>query len=370
MAAPLFVSQPVLTVDLGRIVDNYVTLRARLANAACAAVVKADGYGLGAARVAAALAAAGCRQFFVAHLAEGLALASIVPRDAHVFVLHGLLPGESETYVRHKLVPVLNDLGQIDAWAAEARRFNRALPAAIHIDTGMSRLGLDEHETERLIQDESRLDGLDVLYVMSHLACAEEGEHPLNAEQLARFSRWRAAFPWARASLVNSSGIFLGPDYHFDLARPGSALYGINPVPRRPNPVRQVVRLEGKILQIREVDPPNTVGYGATRRVATRTRIATVAAGYADGWLRTLSNRGQANFGGLRVPIIGRVSMDLITLDITAVPQAAIGDGVELMGDQLSVDEVAELAGTIGYEVLTRIGPRVARVYVNDPAHA
>ncbi|HJS30759.1 MAG TPA: alanine racemase C-terminal domain-containing protein, partial [Alphaproteobacteria bacterium] len=182
------------------------------------------------------------------------------------------------------------------------------------------------------------------------------------------FSARRRAFPGVAASLANSSGIFLGPQYHFDLARPGCALYGINPTPGHPNPVGQVARLQGKILQIRDVDPPRTVGYGATHRVTATTRVATIAAGYADGWPRSLSNRGSAYFGDIRVPIVGRVSMDLITLDVTSAPQIKVGDTVELMGDRLPVDDVATKAGTIGYELLTRLGRRFARAYVDLPA--
>ncbi len=363
-------SQSVLTVDLDAIVANYRTLAARLKGAACAGVVKADAYGLGVHRVAPALAAAGCREFFVAHLGEGLAVREVTPRDARVYVLHGLLAGEEDEFRASSLTPVLNDLEQIARWSAVAKSRGMRLPAAVHVDTGMSRLGLPAAEAKTLAADPSRLEALDVRYVMSHLACAEETGNPLNPAQLAEFTRFRQAFPQLKASLANSSGIFLGPAYHFDLVRPGCALYGINPLLQQPNPLRQVARLEGKILQIHEVDPPRTVGYGATHRVAGRTRIATVAAGYADGWPRSLSSRGSAFIGDSRVPVIGRVSMDLTTLDVTAVPAAKAGDTVELMGERIPVDEVAETAGTIGYEILTRLGARYHRVYTGGPAAA
>lgn len=206
--------------------------------------------------------------------------------------------------------------------------------------------------------------------VMSHLACADEPEHPLNERQLQEFTSLRRLFGDRAASFANSSGIFLGPAYHFDLARPGCALYGINPVPGRPNPVLPVAHLHARVLQVREIDHPQTVGYGATYRATTRTRVATVAAGYADGWLRTLSNRGSAYVGDIRVPIIGRVSMDLITIDVSSVPDIRIGQTVELMGNRLSVDDVANAAGTIGYEVLTRLGSRLQRRYINEPPPA
>ena len=361
-------SQSILTIDLGRIVANYQGLRARLSGAQCAGVVKADAYGLGATRVAPALAGAGCHEFFVATIEEGVEIRPLLPATAAVYVLSGVLASEAPALIAHGLVPVLNDFGQIAIWAKAARGVGRRLPAIIHFDTGMSRLGLTPQDASDIAATPTHLDGIDLRYVMSHLACAEERDQPMNARQLAAFGSIRANWPKTRASLANSSGIFLGPAYHFDLARPGCALYGINPTPGLPNPVAQAAVLSGKILQIRDVDPPGTVGYGATHRVGRRTRVATVAAGYADGWLRTLSNRGGAYYGDVRVPFIGRVSMDLITLDVTAAPHAKPGDAVELMGEHLPVDVVAELAGTIGYEVMTRLGRRFARVYVNDPA--
>ncbi len=361
-------SQSVLTVDLGAIVANYRLLRSRLNGAECAVVVKADAYGLGALRVAPALAAAGARHFFVADLGEALEIRGALPAEARIYVLNGMLHGEADEFRARNLIPALNDLGQIAAWSLEARRSGAKLPAIVHFDTGMSRLGLTDDEADRLIAEPRYLEHIELGLVMSHLACADEPGHPLNAAQLKAFAARRRAFAGVAASLVNSSGIFLGAEYHFDLARPGCALYGINPVPGHPNPVGQVARLSGKILQIRDVDPPRTVGYGATHRVAATTRVATIAAGYADGWLRSLSNRGSAYFGDVRVPIIGRVSMDLITLDVTATPQIRVGDTVELMGDRLTVDDVATKAGTIGYEVLTRLGRRFARVYVDLPA--
>lgn len=367
-AASGHASQSVLTIDLGAIAENYRALRARVAPARCAAVVKADAYGLGAARVGPALAAAGCTEFFVAQLGEALVLRDAVP-GADIYVLNGLLPGEAETFRRRRLIPVLNDLDQIDAWrAASAEGGNHR--AAVHLDTGMSRLGLTPAATERLADEPERLAGIELRYVMSHLACADEPDRPLNRQQRERFAALRARFPAAAASFANSSGIFLGPEYHFDLARPGCALYGINPVPGRPNPMRGVARLEARILQVRAIDRPGTVGYGATHPVTPGMRVATIAAGYADGWLRTLSGRGAAYIGASRVPFIGRVSMDLITLDVTAVPNIRVGDTAELMGERLPVDDVAAAAGTIGYEVLTRLGARFDRRYVNDPAGA
>jgi len=361
-------SQTILTVDLDALVANYLTLRDRLGGkAACAGVVKADAYGLGLRRVAPALAAAGCREFFVAHLGEGLLVREVTPREANVYVLNGLLAGEEDEFRASGLTPVLNTLEQIQRWGEAARRSGTKLSGVVHVDTGMSRLGLPRSEAATLMNEPARLNGIELRYVMSHLACAEE-DTPMNKAQRLEFEAFRARFPGTKASLANSSGIFLGAPYHYDLARPGCALYGINPLPGRPNPVRQVARLDGKILQIHEVDPPRTVGYGATHRVTGRIRIATVAAGYADGWPRSLSGRGSAFTGEIRVPVIGRVSMDLTTIDITAAPHLREGDTLQLLGDKLPVDAVAETAGTIGYEILTRLGARYHRVYTGGAA--
>jgi alanine racemase len=365
-------SQSVLTVDLSAIAGNYQDLRSRASRASCAAVVKADAYGLGATAVAPALYAAGCRSFYVAQLGEGIAVRGALPPDggADIYVLSGLFAGEEGAYRDHGLTPVLNDLAQIELWSQSARATATALTAAVHFDTGMSRLGLGHAEATRLIDEPQRLAGLEVKYWISHLACADEPQHPLNREQLSRLAAITGRLPRAPVSFANSSGIFLGPDYHFDQCRPGCALYGINPVPGQSNPMRQVARLDAKVLQIRTIDRPQTVGYGATHRAAGPTRVATVAVGYADGWLRALSNRGFAVFKGVKVPFIGRVSMDLITIDASAVPQIKPGDFVELMGDALTADHIADIAGTIGYEVLTRLGARFHRHYINSPAAA
>ncbi|WP_340117938.1 alanine racemase [Pelagibius sp. 7325] len=360
----------VLTVDLAAIAENYRILKAAMQQRAVGAVVKADGYGLGAERVAPALVKAGARSLFVAQLDEALKLRPVLDRchpALSLYVLNGLMPGAEADYADNNILPVLNSLGQIDAWAAFARSRDKVLPAAVHLDSGMCRLGLPPDEVEALRADPGRLDGIVPTCVLSHLACADEPQHPKNAEQLAALKAALTALPRAPVSFCNSSGLFLGPDYHFDLGRPGVALYGVNPTPAAPNPMRQVVRLQAKILQIRAIDAPQTVGYGATHRATGPARIATVAAGYADGYLRSISSRGHAWVAGHRVPVVGRVSMDLLALDVTGVAPEKVqpGDWADLLNGEQDVDALAREAGTIGYEILTSLGARYHRLYVD-----
>ncbi|MFQ5467933.1 MAG: alanine racemase [Kiloniellaceae bacterium] len=358
----------ILTVDLAAVRANYRRLCAELGGVECAAVVKANAYGLGLARVAPALARAGASTFFTAQLGEAIearvALGAACPK-ALIFVLNGAAAGPAADFIAHDAWPVLNSLGEVDAWAAAGRAAGRPLPAALHVDTGMSRLGLPDDELEALAVDPARLEGIDPRLVMSHLACAEARANPLNEAQRRGFVAARARLPAAPASLANSSGIFLGAAYGFDLARPGAALYGVNPTPDAPSPVCQVIRLQGRILQVRAIDAPRTVGYGATHRAPGPIRVATVAVGYADGYLRSLSGRGHAWVGARRVSVIGRISMDLITLDVTDVPEPDTRPGglVDLIGPREDVDTVAAAAGTIGYEILTSLGARYHRVY-------
>ncbi|HET9645095.1 MAG TPA: alanine racemase [Burkholderiaceae bacterium] len=361
-----------LTIDLRAICDNWRTLDAAVGAAECAAVVKADAYGLGAAQVAPALVAAGCRRFFVAHLDEAIALRPLLPAVVTIYVLHGPTPGSEQEFIAHGVVPVLNSGQQLDAWRALAHRLDCELEAIVQIDTGMSRLGLAARELSAIAADREAFAGLRVVCVMSHLACADEPAHPANAAQLERFSEARRLLPPAPASLAASSGIFLGDAYHFQLARPGAALYGVAPVAGAPNPMRQVVRLQGKVVQLRELDPRTPVGYGHSWLCEQPTRIATVSVGYADGWLHALGNRGSAWVGDVELPIVGRVSMDTITLDASVLPETALAPGslVDLIGERDGVDSVAARAGTIGYEILTNLGGRYARRYLKDPREA
>ena len=352
-----------LEIDLGAIVSNWRLLAERAAPAQCAAVVKANAYGLGAAPVTRALTAAGCRLFFVATLDEGIALRAALGPEPEIAVFNGPLPGTAAEFAAHRLIPVLNEPGQITAWTGQ-----KASPAILHVDTGMSRLGLSAREFAGFA-DELPKTGIVWRAIISHLACADTPDHALNEQQRARFAAATHRMPGVSASLAASSGIFLGPAYQFDFARPGAALYGVNPQPGRPNPMRQVVRLSGKILQVREIDRGESVGYGAAHVMQKPGRVATVAVGYADGWLRSLSHRGCGYIGGKRIPLLGRVSMDLVTFDVSAVDaaQARPGASIELLGEHYGVDDAAADAGTIGYEVLTALGSRFHRIY-RDPA--
>ncbi|MDC8758193.1 alanine racemase [Janthinobacterium fluminis] len=358
-------SGAILTVDLDAVRANYRLLRARAAPAACSAVLKSDAYGLGAVPVAAALYAEGCRHFFVAHLDEGIALRPHVPADAAIFVLHGPPLGTEADFTDHQLTPVLNSTQQVAGWRAHARALGRTLAAVIQVDSGMSRMGMAPAEIDAWLADPHFLDGIDMQYLMSHLACAEQPDNPMNALQLERFKAIRARLPACPASFANSSGVFLPADYHFDLVRPGAALYGIAPIAGAANPMRPVVRLQGKVLQTRTIEPGEHVGY-SRRYTASETRqVATVAVGYADGWLRSMSNIGVAIVDGVRVPQIGAISMDSITLDVSAIPSERVEAGslVDLICAEHPVDAVASLANTIGYEVLSNLGRRYYREY-------
>jgi alanine racemase len=356
----------ILEIDLDAVAANWRALRAWAAPAACAAVIKADAYGLGAAPVAATLMKAGCRLFFVATLDEAIALRRTLAAPGDIAVFNGLLPGTAEEFAAHALMPVLNDLGQIEEW----QRFAAAAPAAapeaiLHIDTGMARLGLSEREFASFAENGLSRSATRWRALISHLACADAPEHALNALQRSRFVAARVRLAPLPASLAASSGIFLGSEYHFDFVRPGAALYGVNPRPHAPNSMRQVVRLKGRIVQVREIDRGESVGYGAGHIMQARGRLATVAIGYADGWSRSMSHRGSARLGGRRIPLVGRVSMDLAVFDVSELPEEAARPGafVDLLDEEYGVDRAAADAGTIGYEILTALGRRYHRIY-------
>jgi alanine racemase len=356
----------ILTIDLVAIVANWRELARRAAPAKCAAVVKADAYGCGIEPVTAALAKAGCATFFVATLAEARQARAAAPRAA-IYVL-AMLPGTLASYAQGEFRPVIGSIEELAEWEA-FRAAGWHGSAALHVDTGMNRLGLTAKDIAQLDPRElASRAGLDLL--MSHFACSEEPSHPLNARQMAEFRDLRELFPGVPGSLANSSGIFLDPDAHHDLVRPGVALYGANPTPGHLNLMRAVVRLDGRVVQVREVEAGDTVGYGATWTARRPTRLAIVAIGYADGFLRAASASdstpgAEAIVAGHPCPLAGRVSMDLIAVDVTDLPEETPrrGDTVALLDETIGVDDLASHAGTISYEVLTSLGRRYHRVY-------
>ncbi|TAA58064.1 alanine racemase [Shinella sp. JR1-6] len=354
-----------LSIDLGALARNYEKLAAEVAPARAAAVVKADAYGLGAGEVAAKLYAHGCRHFFVAQFVEARRLRPLLAADATVFVLNGLQPGNESACARENIVPVVNSLEQWHAWSGTAKAFGRTLPAVLQFDTGMSRLGVPPEERAALASLVTAGGGIDVLFLMSHLASADDPASGQNGDQRAEMDRVAAEFPAYDVCFANSGGIFLGKDYHGVLARPGIALYGGAPTGGRANPMEPVVRLDVAVVQTRSVPPGTRVGYSATHVTAGPTRLATIAAGYADGLPRSLSGRGAAYCDGVRLPIVGRVSMDSITIDISALPEGrlALGSRVEILGPHQSLEDVARDAGTIAYEILTGLGHRYQRQY-------
>jgi alanine racemase len=359
-----------LTVDLAAITANWRLLKSKVGpTCEMGAVVKADAYGTGAEPVGKALRDAGCTSFFVAHLDEGMTLRAAIGDGPRIVVMHGPNRGTERDFTAYRLVPVLNSPAQIERWRGFAQTNDVLMESLVHIDTGMNRLGLTAREFEKLMNDPDGFVGLHPLALMSHLACAEE-DRPMNGEQQRRFASaletFRGKFPDAKGSFTNSSGIFLGPAYHFHFARPGVALYGANPLSGKPNPMVPVVRLKGKIVQVRRVDAAAPVGYGATYTAQDGAKLATVAIGYADGLLRSFSARGYGYIDDIKVPVAGRVSMDLTIFDVSAVPDSSLGPdaAIELIGSHVSVDDIAAQAGTISYEILTSLGARYARQYL------
>jgi len=346
-------SGTVLNINIGAIVENFRYLRDH-AGTETACVVKADCYGLGATKIVHALDLAGAREFFVATAGEGRALRDITARD--IYVLGGIHHGARDDFAKYRLIPVLNSMSDIVAWSGAC---------VIHFDTGMNRLGLSADDVDRLAAQPELLEKLDIKFGMSHFACSDEKDHPLNAAQVERFGEIQAKLPLIRRwSMCNSSGIFRVA-YKYDLVRPGYALYGGNPTPETSNPMRPVVTLNARVLQTRRVKAGETIGYGATHTFDTDTETATLAFGYADGFHRGFG-RASVYYNGVACPILGRVSMDLICVGIGHLPQKPAPGGVmEVLGPHQDIDQLAASAGTIGYEILTGLGTRYARVYIN-----
>ncbi|WOC16857.1 alanine racemase [Pseudochrobactrum sp. MP213Fo] len=358
----------ILTIDLAALRANYKLIADMLAPTRAAAVVKADAYGLGADKVAPQFYAAGCRDFFVAHLNEAIALQPHLANDITIYVLNGLQPQTEQLCAKNNIVPVLNSMEQLRNWVALAKVQNRRLPALLQLDTGMARLGLSEPELRELLADLSLLEAIDIKYVISHMAAADNPDSPQNQAQLAQMQAALKQLPHFPVAFSNSGGSFLQSAYHYDLARPGIALYGGAPQENKPNPMHPVVSLQARVIQCRTVPAQTLVGYSGSYTTKAETRIATIAVGYADGWPRHLSNKGAAYYGDTRLPVIGRVSMDSITLDITALPEGTLklGSLVELIGERQTLEQVARDAGTISYDILTALGHRYHRTYINN----
>jgi len=357
-----------LTIDLDAVEANWRALAHKLLTVECAAVVKANAYGLGLEPVTAKLAKAGCKTFFVADIAEARR-ARTRAREAAIYVLNGFSPEAADAFAELNAQPVINSTAELAEWDAFVTAQNWRGGAAIHVDTGMNRLGISADEAAALAL-RLRQENHGITLLMSHLACAEITDHPLTAAQIRLFRELRMLYHGVPASLANSSGIYVGDAAHFDLARPGAALYGINPTPGRDNPMRNVVELTGRVLQVRKVPQGETVGYGAAWAAKRASRIAVVALGYADGLLRAGSGvdrkgGGTAIVAEKRCPVVGYISMDLACVDVTDVADGAVrrGDMATFIGESLSIDEVGASAGTIGYEVLVRLGPRCHLVY-------
>lgn len=363
-----------LTVDLAALRANYRLLQARAGGAQVAGVVKANAYGLGIEQVAKALWAEGCRVFFVALPAEGAALREVLP-EAYIYILAGLFEtGSADIYHEWGLLPVLNSRTEIAIWEAHGWDGDVPRPCAIHVDTGMNRLGLSAEEAIAFASDNTLTGAITPLLVMSHLACADDKAHPLNKRQCESFQAVRSVFPQAESSLSNSAGTYLGPDFAFDLVRPGIALYGGNPVSGE-SLMHPVATAEARIIQLRMAQAGETVSYGAPVPLARDTRIAVAAVGYADGYHRAASGagvplrqalaRGGMGFiNGRRVPVLGRITMDLTMFDVTDLDEEVThGDWIELFGSNVPIDEAAAAAGTIAYELLTSLGSRYDRRY-------
>ena len=360
-----------LSIDLGALARNWRALDQVSAGALTAAVVKADAYGTGVTMASKALYAAGARFFFVATPDEGMAVRAAVP-EAHIFVLNGLYPGAANLYIRQNLMPVLASIAMLEEWLAKCLERNEAYPAALHFDTGLNRFGFRLNEAS-LVRERIQALGYAPQMIMSHLACADQPNHEKNRTQLALFGSVMTQFPGVPASLANSAGLMSGRDYHFQMVRPGIALYGGRAVTGRKNPMAPVVTLHVPIMQIKEARTGETVGYGASHSLSRDSRLAILSHGYADGFLRSLSASntrpgGKVVIRGKICPVIGKVSMDQITVDITElgpdIPNP--GEGAEVLGNVLDVDDQGDAGGTIGYEILTSLKGRYNRNYIGD----
>lgn len=371
-----------LQINITAVAENWLAARNLLANqnneGICAAVLKADSYGLGADKISPALYQAGCRDFFVAYLFEGVKLRQILGKEPRIFAIHGNFAGEEKYFDEYDIVPVLNTLSQIRTWREYNAKAGKNLPCALHFDTGMTRLGFTAEDREILFSDTDILKSLNVTLVMSHLSdggdCGKKGGK--SSRQLALFKKiktnickildYKPLF-----SLSASAGMLIGGEYMFDLIRPGACLYGFFPdEPSDKISLKNVVSLNARVLQVQNTTVGQTVGYGSSYTFTKNGKVLTAALGYADGYFRSLGNKGCAWLSGCKLPVIGRVSMDLTTFDASDVPDEvlAAADMIEIIGEHITLNEVAERAGTIPYEIITDLGGRYRRSYINDAA--
>lgn len=368
-------STGILTIDLSAIQSNWLTINSRLdpRKTSASAVIKANAYGLGADHVGPALYQVGCREFFLATLEEALASRRHLPSDAILYVLGGARAGAEELFLQHRLIPVLSSLKDVHRWQKVCELGGIKGACAIKVNTGMTRLGLEVDEFLQLCQTSLSFAPMEPVLIMSHLSCADELNHPANKQQLNEFLRivevGKSILPDVRFSLANSSGIFLGHQWHFDLVRPGAALYGINPQTSQLSPVKPVVSLDLPVLQVRKMRQPGKVGYGAGVIMGASSILAVVAGGYADGLHRTIGNGGVGMLAGCAVPVVGRISMDTTVFDISAVNEHTLDDdtlSIQVLNKQLTLDVVMSRTGALGYEILTSLGPRYQRRYLGD----
>lgn len=351
-------AKPRLEIDLSKICENYLTAKKLTSSdTITSAVIKANAYGVGAKEAFKALSGVGCNDFYVIYLEEAMELHGLTHGNENIYIIGSQTDKNLHDVIHHGFIPVLNTEHEIKQYAKLAS--DSPLPCVIHFDTGMNRLGLRVEDMDRI-----NTHGLDVKYIMSHLACADEPEHPMNKKQLQDMLVLKKKFN-TKISFANSSGIFLGTDYHFDQTRPGCMLYGVNPTPGKPSPVKQVATVMAKVMRISTLTKDEAVSYGATYTAKAGTRIATLGIGYADGYHRSLSSNAFCYFKGHRMPIIGRVTMDFIMVDVSALSESELQefDYAEVLGNNITVDETADRAKTIGYEILTSLQHRFNRVY-------
>jgi alanine racemase len=365
-------SSGILTIDLGAIQSNWQFVNSQSLDATeTGAVVKANAYGLGALKVVASLYDAGCRTFFFATKEEAIAVKALFPADLTMIILGGVRPGDEPAFIESQLIPVLYSFEAIERWVAGCNQQSVAAPCVVKVDTGMTRFGLGFDELKQLAQSAFHQPRFNPVLLMSHLACADEHMHPQNRQQLQNFKNvvdiFKHHVPQIRCSLANSSGVFLGKEWHFDLLRPGAALYGVNPTPHLPNPLKPVVHLSLPILQVKTLSEDVFVGYGASYKAKKGSRLAVVAGGYADGVHRTLGLKPLAKFADRKIEAVGRVSMDTTIFDISNInlPEASlVGQFINVIDDELSLDFLTRRNSSLGYEVLTSLGSRFKRIYL------